>query len=143
MADYRGALPQPTPETQPYWDGLRQHTLRLPYCAACQAYTFYPRPFCARCFSWDIVWRECSGRGVVHTFVINHRPAPGFEDRAPYVIAVIELEEGPRLMSNLLLDVPPTPDTVRVGMPVQIVYADVTPAVTLPQFRPVAGGRRA
>ena len=137
MADYRGALPRPTPETQPFWDGCKEHKLVLPYCASCDAYTFYPRPFCVHCFSWDISWQEVSGRGKLHTFVINHRPVPGFEDRAPYVICVVELDEGARIMSNLIMDTTPTPENVQVEMPVEVMWADVTDEITLPQFRAV------
>lgn len=140
MADYNGALPKPTPETQPYWDGAKLHKLILPYCAACDAYTFYPRPFCKQCFSWDVEWRELSGKGKLHTFVINHRPARGFEDRAPYVIGIVELAEGPRMMTNLVMDETPTPDNVHIDMDVEVVYDDVTDEITLPKFRPLRRG---
>ena len=136
MADYRGALPQPTPETQPYWDGAKQHKLVLPYCAACQAHFFYPRPFCPKCHEWGVEWREVSGKGKLHTFVINHRGPPGFEEKAPYVIGVIELAEGPRMMGNLLMDEEPTPENVQVDMDVEVVFDDVTDEITLPQWRP-------
>ena len=89
------------------------------------------------CFSWDITWQEVSGRGKLHSFVINHRSVPGFEDRAPYVICVVELGEGARIMSNLFMDTTPTPENVQVEMPVEVMWADVTDEITLPQFRPV------
>ena len=135
MPKYRGLLPKPTPESQPYWDGLRRHELCLPYCAACDVYEFYPRPFCRRCFSWDVEWRQLRGSGTLYSYAINYRPAPGFEDQVPYVIAVVELDEGPRMMTNLLLDVMPEPGRIPVGAPVTIVYDDVTDEVTLPRFR--------
>jgi len=137
MARSRRALPGPTPETQPYWDAARQHRLLLRYCPACDAYDFYPRPFCRRCFSWDVAWREASGQGSIYTYVINYRPAPGFEDRAPYVIAVIELAEGPKMMANVWMDETPTPENVRIGMPVEVMFDDLTDEISLPQFRPV------
>ena len=73
MADYTGALPQPTPESQPYWDGLKEHRLMLPHCKDC-GFHFYPRPFCPDpdCFSWELEWKEVSGKGKVHTYVISH-----------------------------------------------------------------------
>ena len=131
---YPGLLPRPTPETQPFWDAAREHRLLLPYCAACDAYTYYPRPFCATCFSRDVVWRECSGRGSLHTYVINHRPARGYEDKAPYVIAVVQLAEGPRMATTLVMD-NPTPEKLRCDLPVEIVWDDVTDEITLPRFR--------
>jgi uncharacterized OB-fold protein len=134
--EYKRPLPQPTPETQPFWDGLKQHELRVMHCNACGLTYLYPRPHCPRCLSEKTEWRSASGRGKLHTFGINYRPARGFEG-GPYVIAVVELEEGPRLMSNLV-DVEPDPATLRVDMPLEIVYDDVTDEVTLPKFRPGA-----
>lgn len=134
MAEYTGALPTPTPETKPYWDALKEHRLLIQRCKECQRAYFYPRPFCPRCFSFNVEWFEASGRGKLYSFVINHRPAPGFGPE-PYVIAVVELDEGPRMMTNLV-DVEPDPDKISCDMPVRIVYEDVTAEVTLPKFRP-------
>ncbi len=134
MAEYTGALPTPTPETKPYWDALKEHRLLIQRCKECQRAYFYPRPFCPRCFSFNVEWFEASGRGKLYSFVINHRPAPGFGPE-PYVIAVVELDEGPRMMTNLI-DVEPDPDKISCDMPVRIVYEDVTAEVTLPKFRP-------
>jgi acetyl-CoA acetyltransferase/uncharacterized OB-fold protein len=138
-ARYRGALPQPTPDTQPFWDALRAHRFELPWCQDCGRAHFYPRPFCPHCFSERIEWRAATGKGTVHTFVINHKAAKGYEDRAPYVIAVIELAEGPRMLSNLVMQETPTPENVRIGMTVELVFDDVTPERTLPRFKLVAG----
>ena len=134
---YRGALPRPTPETQPFWDALQAGRFELPWCTACGQPHFYPRLLCPHCGSDALQWRAASGRGQVHTFVINHKAAKGFEDRAPYVIAVVELEEGPRMLSNLVMDTVPTPGNVGIGMPVQLEPRAVTERVTLPLFRPV------
>ena len=103
-------------------------------CRDCQRAYFYPRPFCPRCFSFDVEWFEASGKGKLYSFVINHRPPPGFEPE-PYVIAVVELEEGPRMMTNLI-DIEPDPDKIKCDIPVQIHYDDVTEEITLPKFRP-------
>ena len=134
MAEYTGALPTPTPETKPYWDALKEHRLLIQRCKECRRAYFYPRPFCPRCFSFNVEWFEASGHGKLYSFVINHRPAPGFGPE-PYVIAVVELDEGPRMMTNLI-DVEPDPDKISCDMPVRIVYEDVTAEVTLPKFRP-------
>ncbi len=135
MADYEGALPQATHDTEPFWEGTKAHKLMLPYCAVCDSYDFYPRPFCRKCFSWDIEWKEASGKGKIATYVINHRGPRGFQDRTPYVIAVVELDEGPRLMTNLVMDEAPTPDNVSVMADVEVVFNDVSDEVTLPHFR--------
>ena len=83
-------------------------------------------------------WTTVSGTGTLETYVINHRPARGFQDEAPYVIAVVTLDEGPRLMTNLV-NVAAEPEQLPVDMAVEIVYDDVTDEITLPKFQPVAG----
>jgi uncharacterized protein len=137
---YRGALPRPTPETKPFWDGAKQHRLMLPWCKACGRAHFFPRNCCPHCFGFDLEWRQASGRGKLHTYVINHKPARGFEDKVPYVIAVVELEEGPRMMSNLVMDGTPTPEKLPIDMDLEVCFDDVTAEVTLPKFR-IAGAR--
>ncbi len=136
MVDYDGPLPIPDPVTRPFWDSLRAHAIQLQRCAACGRFIYYPRPVCPSCLSDDLGWTPVSGRGLVHAFTIPHRhPDRAFAARAPYVVALVELEEGARMLSNLV-DVAPDPADVRVGMPVEIVYDDVTEEITLPRFRP-------
>jgi len=136
MADYTKPLPTPDPVTQPYWDSLKAHALKLQRCGGCQQVIFYPRPICPSCMSDDLTWTAMSGRGVVHAFAIPHRhPNRAFGESAPYVVALVEPEEGARLMTNLV-EVDPTLEAVKVGMAVEIVYDDVTEEVTLPKFRP-------
>jgi uncharacterized protein len=135
---YRGALPRPTPETKPFWDGAKQHKLMLPWCNACARAHFFPRNCCPHCFSFDLEWRQASGRGKLHTFVINHKAARGFEDKVPYVIAVVELAEGPRMMSNIVMQEVPTPDNLRVDMDLEVCFDDITADITLPKFRIVS-----
>lgn len=129
---YDKPLPSPTPETKEFWDGLKQHELRVMYCAACDSSYLYPRRNCPTCLAPG-EWRQASGKGKLHTYMIAHQPARNFE--APYVIAVIELDEGPRLMSNIV-GVEPDPAKLPVDMPVAIVFDDVTEEITLPKFRP-------
>ncbi len=131
-------LPEPTPETQEYWDGLKRHELRIQRCNDCRQHYFYPRPFCPHCSSRDVEWVTASGTGKVETFVIAHRPSPGFEEEVPYAIAVVTLDEGPRMMTNLV-GVEQTPQAISADMSVEIVYHDVSDEITLPKFRPVAG----
>ncbi len=129
---YRAALPQPTPETRAFFDGLRERRLLIQRCGDCGLAYFYPRPFCPECLSGDVAWEEASGKGTLYSFVINYRSAPGFD--APYIIAVVELDEGPRMMTNLV-GVEPDPEVVRCDMAVEVVFEDVTAEVTLPKFR--------
>lgn len=134
-------LPAATPETQEYFDGLRRHELRIQRCKSCGQGYFYPRPFCPRpgCHSRDVEWITASGRGSLYSYVIAHRGNPAFE--APYVIAVVELEEGGRMMANITgLDGEPTPGALPAGAPVEIVYEVHSDEVTLPAFR-LTGGR--
>ena len=133
MADYAGPLPKATPETKPYWDGLKAHKLMVQRCKDCQKAYFFPRPFCPHCFSKNVEWFQASGKGKLYSFVINHRPPP-FMGKDPYVIAIVELEEGPRLMTNLV-GVAPDPAKIKCDSPVAIHYDDVTKEVTLPKFR--------
>ena len=107
MAEPARAKPKPTPETQHFWDGTQAGELRLQRCDACANVYFPPRPFCPSCASRKVSIFKASGKGKLYSYVINHRPAaPGFTP--PYAIAIVELDEGPRLMSNIL-DCPQTP----------------------------------
>ena len=134
---YRKPLPTPSPETRRFWEGCRNHELWLPYCRACQAFYFYPRDFCPRCFSWDIEWRQASGRGKVYTFAIKYRAYhPGWTDETPYVTAIVQLDEGPRLFTNLV-GVEADPKHLRCDMPVEALWDDITEEITLLKFRPV------
>ena len=94
--------PVVTPETKPYWDAAQREELHIQRCRACERFYFYPRPFCPHCFSADVAWTRVSGRATLHSYVINHRPVPGWEDDGPYAIALVELAEGPRLATNIV-----------------------------------------
>ena len=129
------ALPQPTPETQHFWDGTRAGELRLQRCDECALVYFPPRPFCPGCSSRSVNVFRASGRARLYSYVISHRPAPGFEP--PYAIAVVELEEGPRMMSNLV-DTPQTPEALILDMPLEVVFEAVSDDISLPLFRPAS-----
>lgn len=137
MADYQKILPVPNDETQPFWDSLKQHKMKLPRCKNCSQYHMYPRSHCPNCFSWDIEWVEASGKGKLYTYAIQYRPqGPGFQDEVPYITALVQLDEGPRLMTNLV-EVEADPAKLKCDSPVEIVYDDVTDEITLAKFRPV------
>lgn len=127
-------VPKPTPETQPYWDGAAAGQLRIQRCAACTRHFFYPRMVCPHCGSPTVEWVAASGRATLYSYVINHRPVPGFEADAPYPIAVVELAEGPRMMTTLV-DVEPTPEALQLDMPLEVTFQQ-RGETALPVFRP-------
>lgn len=132
-------LPVADPVTAPFWESVRAHAMRVQQCDACERFVFYPRVVCPHCGSRALTWRPVAGTGVVHAFAIVHRhPNPAFAAEIPYVVALVELDEGVRMLTNLV-DVVPDPAAVRVGLPVEVVYDDVTNEVTLPKFRPRSG----
>jgi hypothetical protein len=127
------ALPRPTPETRHFWEGTRSGELRLQRCRACGHVRFPPRPVCPSCASRDFEVFAARGRARLYSYVIHHRPAPGF--RPPYAIAVVELDEGPRMLTNLV-DVEPTPEALPLDLPLQVVFERVSDEIALPLFRP-------
>ena len=134
---YRGALPKPTPETQAFWDAAKAHKLVLPWCQDCGRPHFYPRSLCPHCLSRSLEWRQASGRGTLYSYVINHKPAKGF-DTVPYAIGVVALAEGPRMLSNIVTAGEPTPENLKIDMELDVFFDDVTDTISLPKFRPVA-----
>jgi len=128
-------VPVPTPETQPFWDGCAAGELRIQRCAECGRPYFYPRPVCPACGSRNVEWFTASGRATLYSYVINHRPAPGFEDEAPYAIAVVELEEGPRMMTSIV-GLPATPEALELDMPLRVRF-EPRGDVSLPVFGPL------
>jgi uncharacterized OB-fold protein len=137
MAEPARAKPKPTPETQHFWDGTQAGELRLQRCDACANVYFPPRPFCPSCASRKVSVFRASGKGTLYSYVINHRPAaPGFTP--PYAIAIIELDEGPRMMSNII-DCPQTPEALELDMKLEVAFEKLDDKITLPLFRPAKG----
>lgn len=134
MADKsRLPLPVPTPETRHFWDGTRNGELRLQRCDACNKVYFPPRPFCPGCSSRAVSIFLASGKAKLYSYVINHRPHPAFD--GPYAIAVVELEEGPRMMTNLV-NTPQTPEALILDMSLEVTFTRVSEEITLPCFQP-------
>ena len=135
-------LPQPiTPEARPYWDGLREHRLLLPRCRDCGKAFFYPRVLCPFCHGAAIDWIQASGRGRLYSFEIAYQTInKAFKVKPPYVLAMVELEEGPRMMSNLI-NVAADPAVLRCDMPVEIVFHQLTDDITVPLFQPAGSAR--
>ena len=127
--------PQPTSHARPFWDAIKRHELMLPRCKACGQLHYYPRSLCPMCFSKDLEWVRCTGRGKLYSYVINHRPAYGFGGESPNVIAVVELEEGPRMMGTMS-SIGPDPRRLRVNMPVEVIFHEVDEGPTTFTFRP-------
>ena len=126
--------PTPTPETAVFWAKAAEHELWLPRCVDTGRVFFPPRAF-SPFTGGPIAWERASGRATLASYVIAHRPAPGFEAEAPYIIALAELEEGPRLMTNLPGS-RPDPTALRIGVPLEVVF-ETQGEVVLPQFRVV------
>jgi uncharacterized OB-fold protein len=136
MSDATRPRPQPTPETQHFWDGTRAHEIRLQRCDACAHAYFPPRPFCPACGNRKVSVFKASGRAWLYSYVIHHRPAPGFTP--PYAIAVVQLEEGPRMMTNIV-DCPATPEALQLDMALEPAFEKMDDEITLPLFRPAQG----
>ena len=132
------AVPVPTPDTQPFWDGCAAGELRIQRCLDCAQPYFYPRPVCPACGSANVEWFTASGEATLYSYVISHRPAPGFGE-APYAVAVVQLAEGPRMMTNLT-GVPNTPQDLVLDMPLRVTF-ERRGDVTLPIFAPAAEPR--
>ncbi len=136
VADPRFDLPVPDADTQPFWDGVRAGTLLIRRCDACHAPHFYPRPFCPRCWSAEVRWEEASGRATLYTWSVVYRnDLPPFTGRVPYVAAVVDLAEGPRMMTNV---VGCEHDALQVGMALEVTYRPIADDVTIPVFQPAS-----
>ena len=145
MAEFQHPAPAASQETRAYWEGCGRHELVLQRCRACGVVQHRPRAVCASCLSGELQHFRASGRGEVHTFTVTHQNGvPPFRDALPYVLAYVELEEGPRLMTNI---VGCEPAAVSIGMPVVVDFADVDDksarelgevggAFAVPRFRP-------
>ena len=132
---YRKPLPRIDEESRGWWEALARHELYFQRCRDCGTKRVYPRAVCPVCLSSATEWVRASGRGTVYSFTVTHQnQAPGFREELPYVLAIVELDEGVRMMTNV---VGCAPDAVRVGMAVEVAFEDVTAEITLAKFRPV------
>lgn len=129
---YLKPLPEPTQDSQPYWDGLKQGRLLLQKCASCGKVRHYPRPMCDECYSFEVDWIEASGRGRVHSWTVTHHAFnPGFKAELPYALVTVDLDEGVRLQAPLrgVAD-----KHIRVALPVRVTFERVKEGLTLPAF---------
>ncbi len=136
---YAKPLPNVDDDSRPQWEGFKRRRFLLFRCKTCGEW-YWPKAFCRKHenepFFGNLEWAEASGKGKVFAFNVHHVAFhPGFTDDVPYVYALVELDEGPLFGTNIVgID----PKDVRVGMPVEVTYEDITPEWTLPKFRPVA-----
>lgn len=127
-------LPQPTPETQEFWDGCRAGELRLQRCSACRQAYFPPRTFCPHCASAEVESFAASGKATLYSYLINHRPRPDMGSE-PHSIAVVTLQEGPRMMTNIV-NCQQTPEALQLDMPLCVLFEKQNDEITLPFFAP-------
>ncbi len=125
-------IPEPTPETAPFWEGCAANELRLPMCDDCGAATFFPSLACQRCHGTALTWKPASGRGEVLTYTVVERAMGAFAADAPFTLAIVRLEEGPQLMSRLI---DADRSSLRVGMRVSVAF-EPRGDQSLPVFRP-------
>lgn len=130
----RPTIPLANSDTKPFWDGCLEGKLLLQRCTKCGTLRHPPSPACANCLSEECEWLPASGRGTIYTFtIVRENRARGWDKMVPYVLAVIELEEGPRMLTNLV-DI--APEAVAIGMPVVATFAALDGTTKLPLFKP-------
>ena len=134
MPDWNKPLPSVVGETKAYWDSCRRGQLLIQKCDACNEYQFYPRGICAHCWSNDIKWIKASGKGTVWTYTVTYQNrTPGFAEEVPYVLALVELEEGVKMFTNI---VECDPRQVSIGMAVEVTFVPATDQISVPFFKP-------
>ncbi|WP_439687783.1 Zn-ribbon domain-containing OB-fold protein [Cupriavidus oxalaticus] len=132
MNEVQRPLPQPTQVTEGYWAAANEQRLVVQCCGDCGGHQFYPRPFCLQCGSEQVRWKDASGCGTIYTFTVNYRAPNAFmKARLPYVVAMVDLDEGVRMMANILNA---DPAEVAIGKRVKVVFEPVSDEIKLPQF---------
>jgi hypothetical protein len=127
-------VPAVTPELQPFFEAAKRRELVVQRCNGCGAYRFPARPICSTCLSDDAEWVRVSGRGEVFSYNVMHQVYhPAFAAEVPYAVVLIKLDEGPKMISNL---VGISPEEIRIGMRVEVIFEDLDDQVTLPKFKP-------
>lgn len=133
---YNKPVPVPQVESDFYWEKCKEHELWLRYDNDAQQAYFYPRDISPITFSRNTTWVQASGKATLYTYAIVHRaPHPGFVGDVPFVTAMVELEEGPIMPTNIVMD-DPTPEKLQIGMPLEVVFEDITDDISLPKFQP-------
>ncbi len=134
MPDWNKPLPTVSGETKPFWDACRRGQLLIQKCDRCDEYQFYPRGICANCWSEDIKWVTASGKGTVWTYTVTYQNrTPGFAEDVPYVLALVELEEGVKMFTNIIEC---AHREVAIGMPVEVIFRQANNQISVPYFKP-------
>ena len=137
VAEYKKPLPRALhPElTKPFWEAAKRRELIIPRCKSCGELFWYPRELCPNCAAMNIEWQRVTGKGRVYTFTVVRQPQDAeFNEDVPYIYAIIQMDEGIRMISNVVGC--PVED-VKIDMPVEVTFDDVTPEWTLPKFKPI------
>lgn len=136
MAEWKKPLPTVSGETRPFWEACKREELLIQRCVSCGEYQFYPRGICANCWTTGISWVRASGKGTVWAFTVTYQNrTPGFAEEVPYVLALVELEEGVKMFTNI---VQCSAGDVRIGMPVEVTFAQATDQISVPFFKPAS-----
>jgi len=136
MTTHTKPIPTITAELRPFFDAAKRRELMVQRCRSCQTLRFPAREICSQCLSREVEWVAVSGRGEVFSYNVMHQVYhPGFATEVPYAVVVVQLDEGAKMISNL---VGVAPQDIRIGMRVEVVFEDVSDEVTLPKFRPAA-----
>ena len=131
--EYLKPLPEPSIDSQPFWDGLKERRLMLQTCSDCGTVRHYPRPMCGECHSMQCHWTEASGHGTLYSWTETHHPFHfGFKGEIPYILATVDLDEGVRIQTQLL---DAKMEDLKIGLPVEVVYGAATDEWVLPYFR--------
>ena len=134
MPEWNKPLPSIVGETKPYWDSCKRGELVIQKCDDCQEYQFYPRGICAHCWSNDIKWIKATGKGTVWSYTITHQNRTlGFAQDVPYVLALVQLDEGVKMFTNI---VECDPNIVTIGMPVEVTFIQANNQISVPYFKP-------
>jgi len=136
MSDQTRPVPAIDADSAPFWAAARDGRLSMQRCSTCHRMVFYPRAICPFCMSDELDWIDLSGRGTVYSYTVVHKAPPGFADEVPYVVALVDLDEGVRMMSRV---VDCSIERVAVGIAVQVVFRALSDDASLPCFTPVAG----
>ncbi|GLG02411.1 hypothetical protein Alches_24520 [Alicyclobacillus hesperidum subsp. aegles] len=134
------AKPVPVLDTdsRPFWEGCRQGVLRIQRCKTCARYVFYPRSICPHCMSDDLVFVEAKGLGTVYTYTVVHRGFGPFQDEVPFTIALVDLDEGVRMMTRIV----DAGEGIGIGDRVEVVFSERDDGLVLPYFRPILKAKR-
>lgn len=132
MSEYQRPIPRPSPESRPFWEGCRNGQFLLQYCNACGALNWFPRDYCVDCGHHGFTWKPSTGRGVLETYSIVHRPMnEAWKSEVPYMLGMVKLDEGIRMVSRI--ESHHGEDTA-LGAPVRVKFVPVSEEFMLPHF---------